>query len=254
MSGNEDGSDNDQAMTDVSLESEPRNSLEILMADYHHRIFDWAGIGLLVGTYKAGPGWEKFSHADVTLTVNQKGRVVYKVDGHDVDEPDVPKVKPEDIDWFEVFNIKDERKRGNKIFDVIHYKAITEGWDQDSDKHIISDPVQRAEYERREKVFKERKYWVPTFKEMRWCPGYEEAYYKSFVNGTFNVMHEMQHKLKKLAGDRVESEEPEECRKVTLELFLAVSRQIDLFQHWVDINRVLWTETVRMTADENLPS
>lgn len=262
MAENEAGGGNDQVMTDTSTSPSRtiRDSEERKLIGH---CIHFRGKELqLVGTYANGDFCCMYG-SDVYMTFDDDGKPIYEVPGYDdlrrqmreafnVDLPDPVKVNPDHIEWFPEFRIQDDHKRHIRIFDAMLDHGATSNLGWASYNHLITDPGQRAEYQRRKKALTDRKYCVPTFERLRYCPGYEDAYYQSFLNGTFYVLDEWRLMVKKIVGNRYDPDshvdDPSDLPKLCGELYLAISREADMFKDWLDMNRLIWTEVTEKTA------
>lgn len=251
---------NDQEMTDTSSPSRSITPEQKLIG---HCIRLPGKEVQLVGKY-ANRDFDCLYGSDVYMTFGDDGKPIYEIIGRNdlrrqmheafnVDLPEQLNVNPAHIDWLPEFRVKDDHKRNTMIFDSMLKHQAIDHWGWASYTHFIADLGQRAEYHRRKKTLNDRKYCVPTFERLRFCPGYEDSYYHSFLNGTFYKLDDWRHRVNKIFGNRYspasDTGDPSDLPKLCEEVYLAVSREADMFKEWLDINRIMWTEVTEQTAN-----
>lgn len=226
---------------------------------------DISGTLLYVGKYKLNLNWLYYYQHNVYMTFDFNGKEVYEIDDAtysrvrkrknrasdsdcESDESDYPTIGIEDIEWTKELDGKDSRERGNIIFEVMLYNNMSAATGWASYDHMVDDPGNRLRYLELEKAIKEQTYWVPTFEQRRFLSGGLPHFRANYILGTLGIVEDMHDSLKKIVRNRARSQDPDESRKMSMELFLALSVHADYIQQYLNSIRMNWSASVKMTA------
>lgn len=226
---------------------------------------DITGTMLYVGKYKRNPNWLSYYQHKVYMTFDENGKEVYEIDDatysrarkrkhrhvdsdSESDISDYPVIEPEDIEWMKALEGKDRQERGNILFEVMfgHGMSAVKGWA--SYDHMINDPDNRRRYHELLKTMKERKVWVPTFEQKRFLSGGGQSLREIFITESLNLLSGMHRDLRKVVGDRVNTQDHDESRKVSMDLFFELSKQVNTLRHYLDATRMSWSAATTMTS------
>lgn len=219
---------------------------------------DYGESKLFVGAYKPDHESDNSLRRAVYITYDKHGNDVYELRGNGSDYQgrlwlkSPKKIKPRDVQWLEEFDIKDKHERGSKIFNAMITKGLTQHWGWGSYTHMVNDPGFRLEYERRQQLMRDGRYWAPSFEVSRWAPEHEFDYQQGFVLQVLDTLDRMSAQAKKVAGDVLDSEDFAARQKTCQELYTAVRRQTDILTDLLDTDRLMWTDVVDTKVNYSL--